>query len=103
MDQIVITRRLTSPFLQALPPQVEEFDAYIYAIVKRKPGMDLENEEFGKDVRIDPAILKLKTGTITAVIPKDINNGIESIDDIDEDWFEALEAAFISLIYGCLP
>lgn len=103
MDQIVVTRRLTSPFLQALPSQVEEFDAYIYAVVKRKPGMDLENEEFGADVRIDPAILKLKIGTITAIIPKNINKGIESIDDLDEDWFESVEAAFMSLIYGCLP
>lgn len=103
MDQITITRRLTSPFLQALPPQLEEFDAYIYAIVKRKPGIDLPNEEFGIDVRIDPAILKLREGTITAIIPKNINKGIESIEDLDPDWFEAVEAAFLSLILGCLP
>lgn len=102
MNVIKITRRVTSPFLQAIPPQLEEFDAYIYAVVKRREGKNCEGE-FGKDVRIDPAILKLDQGIITVIIPLNINKGIESIDDLHEDWYEAVEAAFLSLIYGCLP
>lgn len=102
MDTIVITRRITTPFLQAIPQQLEEFNAYIYAVVKRKEGRDCQGE-FGKDVRIDPAILKLKQGIIKIHIPIDINTGIQSIEDLQEDWYEAVEAAFLSLIYGCLP
>lgn len=101
MDQLVVTRRLTSPFLQAVPPQVEEFDAYIYAVVKRKTGLDLDTK-FGTDVRIDPAILKLSQGIITIHIPKNINDGIESINDLEENWLETIQAAFLALIYGCL-
>lgn len=102
MEQIVVTRRVTSPFLQALPPQLEEFDAYIYAVVKRKEGKDCDGK-FGKDVRIDPATISLKQGIITANIPLNINEGIDSVDDLHEDWYESVEAAFLSLIYGCLP
>lgn len=101
MEAIEITRRITSPFLQALPPQVEEFDAYIYAVVGRKEGKDITGE-FGKDVRIDPAILRLSQGIITCTIPYNINHGIETIDDLEEDWFEAVQAAFLALVHGCL-
>jgi len=99
---IILTRRITSPFLQAIPPQVTEFDCYIYAVIKRKKGRDIKGE-FGTDVRIDPAILKLSQGIIQIFIPADINHGLKSIDDLQEGWYEAIEAAFLSLIYGCLP
>lgn len=100
---ITITRRVTSPFLEAIPPQVITFDAYIYAIVSRKEGKDLPDEKYGKDVRIDPATLNWKQKTITANMPLNINAGIESVLDLREDWFECLEAAFLALITGCLP
>lgn len=97
----MVTRRITSPFLQAVPTQIMEFDAYIYAVVKRKTGKDCDGT-YGKDVRIDPAILKFRQGIITAHIPLEINTGISSIDDLHEDWFEAIEAAFLYLINRCI-
>lgn len=100
---IVITRRVTSPFLEAIPPQIAHFDAYIYAVVKRKEDKDLPDEKFGKDVRIDPAEFNWRRKAITATIPFNINTGIESLEDLDENWFECLEIAFLALIHGCLP
>lgn len=102
-DTIKVTRRVTSPFLEAIPPHVVHFDANIYAVVGRKAGKDLPDEEFGKDVRIDPAELNWRRKTITANIPLNINFGIESIEDLDENWFECLEVAFLALIRGCVP
>lgn len=101
MEKLVVTRRVTSPFLQAVPKQLVEFDAYIYAVVKRRAGKDCD-DEFGQDVRIDPAILKYQQGIITAHISLDINTGITSIDDLHEDWYEAIEAAFLYLINRCI-
>ena len=101
--EIIITRRITTPFLEAIPPQVDHFDAYIYAVVKRKDGKDLPDEKHGIDVRIDPAKFNWKRKTITAIIPFNINTGIESIEDLEENWFECLEVAFLALIHGCLP
>ena len=100
---IEVTRRVTTPFLEAVPPQVAYFDAYIYAVVKRKEGLDLPDEKFGEDVRIDPAIFNWKRKTITAIIPLNINAGISSLEDLDPAWFESLEASFLALIYGSLP
>ncbi len=102
MEEILLTRRITSPFISAIPKQVKEFDAYIYAVVKRKNGKDIPDNKFGTDVRIDPAIINLSKGTITVKIPFNINYGIDSIDDLEEHWYESLQAAFLALIYSCI-
>lgn len=81
---------------------MQEFDAFIYAVVPRQEGKDTDGP-FGQDVRIDPAELRLSQGVIIAHIPANINHGISSVDDLQEDWFEAVEAAFLAFIYGCLP
>jgi hypothetical protein len=101
--EIKVTRRVTTPFLEMIPPQVTHFDAFIYAVVKRKEGLDLPDETFGTDVRIDPAELDWRKKTITATIPLNINIGINSLEDLDPNWFESLEIAFLTLIYGNLP
>mgnify|MGYP000707566592 CR=1 FL=1 len=101
--EIIVTRRVTTPFLEALPPQITHFDAYIYAVVKRKNGKDLPDEKYGIDVRIDPAEFDWRKKTITATIPFNINSGIETLEDLEEHWFECLEVSFLALIYGCLP
>jgi hypothetical protein len=103
IDRIMVSKRLTSPFLQAVPDNISEFDAFIYAVVDRKKDKIVEGETFGKDVRIDPAILRLNQGLIIAIIPKNINLGIESVEDLQDDWFESLEAAFLKLILSCMP
>lgn len=101
--EIRVTRRVTTPFIEMIPPQVTQFDAYIYAVVRRKEGLDLPDEKFGTNVRIDPAELNWKRKTITATIPLNINAGITSLEDLDPNWFESLEAAFLALIHGNLP
>jgi len=98
---IYLTRRVTSPFLQAIPPNIQHFDAYLYAVVKRKPEKETNNE-WGKDVRIDPCFLNWEQKIIEMVIPFNINNGIKSIDDLDEEFFEAIQASFIAMMYGML-
>jgi len=98
---IYLTRRLTSPFLQAKPPNIQHFDVYLYAKVKRKPEKETNNE-WGKDVRIDPCFLNWEQKIIEMVIPFNINNGIKSIDDLDEEFFEAIQASFIAMMYGML-
>lgn len=103
METITITRRVTTPFLQSVPPQIEHFDAFIYAVVKRKPGLDLPDKKFGTGVRIDPCTLNWKQKTITATIPLNINDGITSAKDLEDTWLEAVEAGFLALIFGCLP
>jgi hypothetical protein len=100
---IKITRRITTPFLESIPEQIKHFDAYIYAVVKRKPGMDVLTQPFGVDVRIDPATFDWNSKTITANIPLNINAGISSIEDLNDDWFESLEASFLALMYGMIP
>lgn len=101
--EIKILRRATTPFLQAIPPIVDHFDAYIYAIVKRKPGKDLPGVKWGTDVRLDPCEFDWVSKTISINIPLNINVGIESVDDLDPTFFESVEAAFLALIQGCLP
>lgn len=103
MNEIVITRRCTTPFLAAIPPQVEHFDAHLYAVVKRKPGKDLSQNKYGSDARLDPCVLDWQTRSITIHIPLNINAGIETVDDIDPNFFEAVEAAFLAVMQGCLP
>jgi hypothetical protein len=102
MKEIKITRRVTTTFLQAVPPQVESFDAFIYAVVKRKPGKDTK-DKWGTDVRLDPCILDWDKKVITIHIPLNINTGIETTDDIDPDFYESVEAAFLTLMWGCIP
>jgi hypothetical protein len=102
MEKIILSKRLTTPFLQALPPQVEHFDAYIYAVVPRKKEKEVDSK-YGKNVRIDPCVLNWEQKTITAIIPLDINDGITSTNDLDDNWLEIVEASFLMLIFGCLP
>lgn len=99
---IVVSRRTTTSFLQALPAQVEHFDAYLYAIVDRRSGKDNLNSPWGTKVRLDPCILDWARKTITITIPLNINVGIESLDDLEPNFYEAVEAAFLALIYSCL-
>ena len=103
MKEIILTRRCTTPFIAAIPPQVEHFDAHVYAVVKRKPGKDVPTEKYGTDVRLDPCLLDWETRSITIHLPRNINTGIESVDDLDPNFFEAVEASFLALMQGCLP
>lgn len=103
VKEIKVTRRVTTPFLEAIPPQIVNFDSYIYAVVKRREGLDIPDVKYGTDVRIDPAVLNWKRKTITVTIPLNINIGIKSIDDLNPTWYESLEAAFLAIIYGTLP
>lgn len=100
--KIQFTRRVTSSFIQAIPDSIQHFDAYIYAIVKRKEGLDRPNDKWGTDVRLDPCVLDWVTKTITITIPLNINAGITSIDDLDPRFFEAVQASFLALMHGCL-
>ncbi len=102
MNEINFTRRCTTPFLAAVPPQVAHFDGYLYAVVKRKPGKDLPDHKYGVDVRLDPCRLHWKSRTISIRIPLNINAGIGSVDDLDQNFFEAVEAAFLALMQGCI-
>ena len=101
-ESLVITRRVTSIFLQAVPHQVERFDAYLYAIVQRRPDKIVPGI-WGKDVRIDPCELDWTQKSITMTIPFNINDGITSVDDLDPRFFESIQASFLALMYGCLP
>lgn len=100
---ITVTKRITSSFLEDLPPQVITSDLFIYAVVKRKKEHDYPNEKFGVNVRIDPAVFDWQSKTITAKIPLNINYGITNINQLDDYWFESVQAAFIILIKSCLP
>src|SRR5687767_3944304 len=103
MKEIKFSRRVTTSFLQAVPQQITHFDAHIYAVVKRRPGKDLRDEKWGCDVRLDPCIFDWIRKTITITIPLNINTGVTSVDDLDEHFYESVEAAFIALMHGCLP
>lgn len=100
MNDIKITRRVTTTFLQCIPEAIKRFDAYMYPIVKRKSGKDIDTK-WGKDVRIDPCEFDWDTKTISIRIPLNINDGIESIDDLDPNFYESIEAAFILLMNSC--
>lgn len=100
---ITVTKRVTSTFLEDLPPQVIISDLFIYAVVKRKKEHDYPNNKFGVNVRIDPATFDWQSKTITACVPLNINYGITTLDQLDEYWFESLQAAFIIFIKSCLP
>ena len=102
MNEIIVSKRVTTSFLDSIPKSIKHFDAYIYAIVKRKPGLDKPDEKWGIDVRIDPCELDWNSKTILMTIPLNINTGIQSIDDLEDNFFEAVQAAFLALMHGCL-
>lgn len=102
MEIIKYCGRLTTSFLQAIPDNIKQYDAYLYAIVKRKPSSIIYNNPYGLDVRLDPCVLDWKTKTITIYIPTNINVGIKSIDDLDPSFFESVEVAFLSLLQNSL-
>lgn len=101
MTEIIITRRLTSTFLRALPAPIDHFNAHLYAIVARKPHAVVPGET-GKEAFLDPCVLDWKSRTLTIHIPIDINPGIRSVDDLDPDFYDAVQAAFLSLAYACV-
>lgn len=89
---LTVTRRVTTPFLQEIPKHVEQFDAYIYAIV--------QNRTLDKEVILDPCILDWDRKTITITI-SDKNAGIRGFEDLDPNFYEAVEAAFLAFIKNC--
>lgn len=104
MDTITISKRVTTSFLQAIPLHVEEFDAFMYLMIPRKK-CKIQQCQFGDCVIIDPARLCLSRGIIYIDIPfgsveEPLNCGISSIDDMIDDWFEYVQACFLSLIYS---
>lgn len=101
MGQFVIRRRVTSTLLDALPPTIKHFDAHLYAIIPRKEDRICPGQ-YGSDVRIDPCILDWASGTITMTIPLDINPGLAGLEDLDPDFFEAVQAAFLALAHACI-
>jgi hypothetical protein len=98
---ITVARRLTSSFLQAMPVQVDQLESYMYLVVQRKPGKDIPDDEYGTGVRIE-AKLDFARKVIFMTIPLGINKGISDIEDFEPNWYEAVEAAFLSQIYACL-
>jgi hypothetical protein len=100
--KLILTRRVTSPFLQAIPQQIEHFDAYMYVVVPRKNGKDIPGHEWGTDVRLEPVELDWDRMNITVTIPLNINYGIRSFDDLDPNFFESIEVAFLSLMHAFL-
>lgn len=92
-EDIVISRRLTSNFIDLIPPQVQEFTAELYLIVPTK------NEQL--DIRINPCVFDWATKRITMVLPKDLNPDITGVNDLNPDWFDGVQAAFYMLIVSC--
>ena len=103
MKKIKFIRRATTSFLTAIPPCINHFDAYIYAVVKRKPHKIIPDIKWGSDVRLDPCEFDWVSKTFTITIPLNINPGIQSVEDLDPHFFEAVEVAFITLMLGCQP
>lgn len=101
-DRIVVTRRITSILLEAIPPQIQHCDCYLYGIVDRKPSKIVDGK-YGTNVKLDPCEFNWLQKTITIVIPYNINHGISSIDDLVDNWYESVEAAFLVLFRSCLP
>ncbi len=74
----------------------------MYLVVQRKPGKDIPDDEYGTEVRLDPCKLDLQRKILYISIPLKINHGITDIEDLEPNWYEAVEAAFLSQIYSCL-
>jgi len=102
MKKLTITRRITSPLLQAIPQQIKHFDAYMYIVVPRKKNKNVPNHRWGRNVRLEPVTLNWDQMSITIVMPLSINYGIRGFDDLDPNFFEAIEAAFLSLMQSFL-
>jgi hypothetical protein len=97
---ITETKRVTTCFLQAIPPRITHFDAYLCAIVARKPDKIIPEAECGTQVRLDPCVFDWESKTISMRIPVDMNDGITSFEDLEPNYYECVEAAFISLIHN---
>ena len=101
MTELNIKCRITSTLLDALPDQIVEFNAHLYVIVKRK------QESFGptkseQSVKLDPCILDWESKTISIRIPFDINPNITCMNDLPPDFFDVVQAAFLTLAYACV-
>jgi len=94
--------RVTTPFLQSIPKQIERFDAYIYAVVDRKSGNQFPDQEYGTKAIIEPCTFDWDHMSIHMTMMEKVNYGIKSFDDLDPQFFEAIEAAFLSLMYSSL-
>jgi hypothetical protein len=103
INHLIITRRVTSTFLAALPDNVTEFSAYLYAVVSRSPQAIVKDHKFGLQARIDPCYFDWTTKSITMYLPQNINPGINSLDDLDPTFYDGIEAAFIALILSSIP
>lgn len=96
--QLIFTRRVTSQFLLNIPAQA--YTAYLYVVVGRAPEAMIPEIKYGSDVRIDPCYFDWNSKTITFHIPYNINPGITKIEDLDPNFYESVEAAFIALLYS---
>jgi hypothetical protein len=103
MNTIQFTRRATTTFLQSIPKQLERFDVEFLAVVKRKAGKDVPGEKWGADVRLDPVRFDWDKKAITVTIPVEFNYGIASEHDLHEGFYEAVEAAILTLMITNLP
>lgn len=97
-----MNKRVTSSFLQAVPQQIEEFDAFMYLMIPRKSS-SIKQCKFGDCVIIDPAQLYLSRGLICINIPfgseeEPLNVGISSVDDMVDEWYEYVQACFLSFM-----
>jgi len=75
-----------------LPSNLQHSRYVIYAIVK---------DNNGNDIRIAPAELLLDINVMHIHIPignEGINEHFKSLDQLEDDWYEALEASFLALI-----
>ena len=100
MSELTIKRRATSTLLRALPEHIQQFNADLYVIIARKPEATVPGE-YGKDVRLDPCSLDWNSKIISIRIPLDTNPGITGVKDLDPNFFEAIQAAFLTLANAC--
>lgn len=100
-EKLIVRRRITSPMLQQVPAVVKEFDAYLYAVVPRAAGREMAGK-YGGDVRIDPCVLDWRNKCLVLQIPFDVNPGVSGVEDLDPDFFEALQAAFLAFMNACV-
>jgi len=103
MKHLIFTHRLTSVFMASVPQHTIEFNAYLYAIVPRKPETIIPGVKYGEDVRLDPCYLDWDSQTITMYIPLNINPGINGVEDLDPHFYESIEAAFLALLLSVAP
>ena len=70
----------------------------MYVVVPRRSGKDVPDHKWGTDVRLDPVELDWDHMNITMTIPLNINYGIKGFDDLDPNFFESIEVAFLSMM-----